>query len=375
MRTAIKLGKDEETINLLYGFVPGFTRDRAMNAFGLKFKNETDFNKYASELQDAIVKAEAEQRKLKDLQCRYNKTFPSDNNKCLTTPHLLYNAIRSTIIEIRESIKKFCPKTRKAPGTYSSNTYTFSNSYLCNQTPYIPDMYPEIYPEYVKNVLELLEKYIAVATGNILICKDMIDEEKDIRNNDEYLEQIDLECQKVCREIAITARDGGFLTKEITKDDYEKTVAEARSIKEYRRKQYHNISTKQYQQRVFRHVIMEGINNGLTSEESRIWTNPEVFDFVKEKVRPAINAMIKRKDLPLLKVKNSTDKQIKADYIACFMIWCRVGKSHYREFVEYFRERFADTHFRFPQYTSITAAANRINDKTKEKYMADFEPY
>lgn len=375
MITAIKLGKDEETINLLKIYIPGFTRDRAMNAFGLKLKNETDFKKYASELQDAIVKAEAEQRKLKELQCTYNKTFPSDNNKCLTTPHLLYNTIRSTIIEIRESIKKFCPKTRKAAGTYSSNSYTFSNSYLCNQTPYIQDMYSETYPEYVNNVLELLEKYLSVATENILLCKYMIDEEKDIRNNDEYLEQIDLDCQKTCRQIAITARDSGFLINEMTKDDYEKTAAEKKSIKKYRREQYHNISKKQYRQMVFRHVIMEGINNGLSSEESRIWTNPEVFDFVKEKVRPAINAMIKRKDLPLMKVKNSTDKQIKADFIACFMEWCRVGKSHYRDFVDYFGKMFADAPFRIPQYTSITAAAKRINEETKEKYMADFDLY
>lgn len=171
MITNLQLNKTEDTFNLLNEYVPGFSKVRAMNAFGLKLKNEADFRNYASELEDAIVKAEIEQRKLKSLQCSYNKTFPSDNKNCLTTPHLLYNTIRSSIIGIRESIKKFCPKKRMAPGTYSTCTQTFLSSFLCNQTPYTPDMYPDMYPEYVKNVLELLEKYFAVATDNILICK------------------------------------------------------------------------------------------------------------------------------------------------------------------------------------------------------------
>lgn len=375
MITNLQLNKTEDTFNLLSEYIPGYNKVRAMNAFGTKLKSEADFRNYAFELEDAIVKAETEQRKLRKLQCSYNKTFPSDNKNCLTTPHVLYNTIRSSIIEIRDSIKKFCPKNRRAPGTYSTCTQTFSSSFLCNQTPYTPDMYPDMYPEYVKNVLELLEKYFAVATENILICKGMIDEEKEIRNNDEYLEQIDLDCQELYREMAIAARDGGLLTKDITKEQYKKIVAETKSIKEYRRENYHNISKKQYQIRVFRNVIMEGIDNGLSSEESRIWTDIKECDFVKECVRPAINAMPKRKDLPLIKVKNSTDKQIRADYIACFMIWCQVSSSHYSDFVNYLNQKLADAPFRIPQYKSITAALRRINDKTKKKYMADFKQY
>lgn len=368
--------KTEDTFNVLSECTQRFDKKRALIGLRMKLKSEEDYTKFCLEIDERILKAKNILEHVKTLQRKYNREFPSEDKNCLTTPHLFYNKSRNTICFVRDSIKSFCPKRYKAPGTYTTNTYTTNNSYFCGKIPYMPELLPDTYPDYVNNVLDRLGEFYELSSQIIMICKDVIDEENAIRNDDEYLEQIDLACQKEHRDFAIKLRDEGMLNENaLSPDEYKKIAAEATSIKVFRREYFHNISPEQYKIRIFKNIIMEGINRGLSAEESRIWRNQEDYDFVKEKVRPAIKAMCARNDLPLIKVKNSTDTQIKADYIACFMEWCRVCKSHYRDFVDYLGNMLADAPFLIPKYTSITAALSRLTAKKKKEYISDFESY
>lgn len=379
MRTRLSFDKNEETFNLLNGYVTGFNKDRALNGIALRLKKEEHYSEYTAEVKVAITKARLEKKKMERMRESYNKTFPSEDKKCLTTPHKIYKTIRGTVSDLKKDIVKFCPRnTRKAAGTYSTPTMTLNSSYLCSHTPYTPDLYADLYPDYVKELLNALDEYMEVATEIVSICWNLIEEEKRIREDDDALEIIDDECRKGLVELAVNlANAHAFSKKFITQEDLERRRKDAKSIKEMRRSLYHKITPKDYQVRVFKDVVMRGIENELTPEESQIWIDKEVYDHVKRKVRPAIESMSKKEDLPnQKKPKSDTERIIKAPYIACFMKWCRVEKGGYEKFIDYLGAKFAKLPLCMPDYKSIAGALKTLDgNKKKKDYIAEFESY
>lgn len=378
MITKLAFAKTAETFKLLEEYIPGYNKDRALNGIGLRLKSQTNCEEYAADLRIAIAKAKKEQLKLTGMKNTYNFTFPSKNKNCLTTPHILYNAIRSSIAELKNSILKFCPKnSRRGAGTYTTSTQTLSYSYLCNQTPYSKDLYPDLYPSYVHEVLDLLEEYNQVATDSVLICQDLLEEESCIRNDDDRLKEIDAACREELEEFASDLYRQRMLNVEcISEEDLERKRKEAKSMAQMRRMLYHNITPNDYRTRVFKDFIMQGLANDLTEEESKIWTKKEDYDHVKRMVRPAIEGMSKNAALPSTKQHNGDGRVVKADYIACFMMWCRVPKSKNQEFLNYLASRFTDSPLLLPAYTSVRGAAKKKLDKNvKAQYESDFESY
>lgn len=376
MITNLKFGKNEETFALLGKYIPSYDKDRAMSGIGIKLRCKEDCEAYAAELRIAIPKAQRDYSNLQKLKEKYNYTYPSKDKNCLSTPHQLYNTIKSTIIEIRESIKTFCPRnSHRAAGMYSSTTCTLKQSLLCNNTPYSKDFFPDTYPEYVKNLLGLLGEYMEIVENVITCSKELLDEEQRIRDDDELLKFIDQECRKDLEEFAIeTQKSLGLIATKLTSADFEKRRKEAKNIKELRRQLYHAITPNDYKIRVFKDVMMRGMSNDLTVEESKIWTKEEDYEFVKIKVRRAIKAMVNNADLPKLKVANSEKYAIKAVYIASFMIWCHVGRAHYKDFIDYLTNQLKDALLQMPKYKSIMSALNNQQAKITS-YFDDFEAF
>ncbi len=378
MITKLKLEKTEETFSLLGNYFPGYNKDRAMNGIGIKLKTQDDFEEYAEEVNIAIAKAKIEHKKLKMLERTYNFTFPSKNKDCLTTPHILFNTIKNTISETKKNILKFCPKnSRRAAGTYSTPTQTLEISYLGNQTPYTHDLYSDMYPDYVHKVFDLLDEYSNVATQNICLCQNLLEEENLIREDDDALLEIDKKCRGELEELAFTMVKENMLSKEcISKEDLERRKKEAKSMKEMRRLLYHNITPTEYRIRVLKDFVMQGLANDLTQEESAIWTKEGDYDFVKFRVRPAIEGMSKKDNLPSHKSRNAEGRTIVAEYIACFMEWCRVPKGKTQLFFVYLQNRFAEAPLHLPKYNSVMGASKKVLDvKAREEYLSDFESY
>ncbi len=378
MITKLALEKNEETFTLLGNYFPGYNKDRAMYGIGLKMKNREDCEEFAANLRIEIAKAKKENVKLKRMKETYNRTFPSKDKNSLTTPHILYNMIKSTISDTKKNIMKFCPRnTRRAAGTYTTPTQTLGASYLCNQAPYSNDMYPWLYPDYIQEVLNLLEEYNQVATENIHLCQDLLEEETLIREDDDALREIDAECSAELEELAFALDKVHMLNKEgITKEDWERRKKEAKSMKEMRRLLYHNITPDEYKIRVFKNVVMQGLANDLTEEESAIWTKEEDYDFVKFNVRPAIEGMSKKADLPNHKKRNAEGQTVKAEFIACFILWCRVPKGKTKEFLLYLQNGFANAPLLLPGYKSVMGAARKpLASNVKQEYEQDFDSY
>ena len=378
MITKLALEKTEETFTLLGNYFPGYNKNRAMYGIGLKLKNQETCEEFAANLKIEIAKADKDNVKLNRMKETYNRRFPSKDKNSLTTPHVLYNTIRSTISDMKKNILKFCPRnTRRAAGTYTTPTQTLGASYLCNQAPYSNDMYPGLYPDYIQEVLDLLDEYSQVATENILLCQDLLEEERLIREDDDALREIDAECRAELEELACALDEGDLLKiTGISKADWERRKKEAKSMKEMRRALYHNITPKEYQIRVVKDFVMEGLANGLTQEESAIWTKEEDYDFVKFKVRPAIEGMSKKADLPNQKKRNAEGKMVKSEYIAYFMKWCRVPKGKTQEFFLYLQKGFANAPLLLPNYKSVLGAAKKpLASNIKQEYEQEFESY
>lgn len=377
MITKLKLAKNEETFSLLEEFVPGYNKDRALNGIGLRLRTEEACTKYMLELNIALNKAKLEKQKLLDLQKKYNTTYPSDNKNCLSTPHLIFNKVRSTMAEIKSSIVRFCPKnSRRAAGTNCTSEQTLNSSYLCNKMPYSKDLYQDLYPAFINTLMQSLEQYMNEISEIILIANSLIAEEKDIRNDDVLLKEIETASRKEIEETAISMRDQKLLSDEgITPQDFEQRLKNAKHISELRKQQYHNISHKDYRIKVFKDVIMRGMTNDLTDEESKVWVNENDYTFVKQKVRTAIKVMRNKDDLPKQKMRNADGYIIKPIYIASFMKWCKVDKSHYKDFVTYLTHQFTNAPLNIPNYKSITAALASPKNDQIQSYFGVFDSF
>lgn len=377
MRTKLKLEKNEETFNLLGEFIPGYNRERTLSGIGLRLRTEEACREYNASINIALAKAQAEKQKLIALRKSYNMTYPSDNSKCLSTPHILFNKVKSTITEIKFNILKFCTRNnRQAIGVYRTTEQTLKASYLCNQMPYSTDLYPDFFPSYVHTLIDSLENYVTEVVDIIQIAQDLMNEEKSIRNNDELLKEIDNECRKDIEETAIALNSCKLLSNVgITKEDLEERRKNARNMSELRRLLYHNISTKEYKVRVFKDVIMRGIDNDLTPEESKVWTEQKDYNFVKHKVRQAIHIMKLHDDLPHQKMRKVDAYIIKPIYIASFIKWCHVEKSHYADFIKYLTPLFINAPFKIPSYKAIMTALNSQNTAKLTAYFGDFESF
>ena len=214
MITKLSLDKTEETFCLLNEYIPGFNKDRLM--FGIERKRFTqrDLEDIALNLRIGMDKAVVERVKLDRLRDNYNQTFPTKDKNLLTTPHCVFNTVKSCIYTLRNSILKFCPRNRlKGSGVYTTSTQTMQNSYLCNHTPYSCVLFPDSYPSFVYEVINLLDNYIQLATDIISISTELIEEEKEIRNNDEYLKEIDALSRKEFAEIAMNMRNNSLLSE------------------------------------------------------------------------------------------------------------------------------------------------------------------
>lgn len=377
MRTKLSFDKTEETFYLLKEYIPGFNKDRVMYGIDLKRFTQQDFEDIALNLRIGMDKANVERVKLDRLRVNYNQTFPTNDKNLLTTPHCVFNTVKSCIYTLRNNILKFCPRNRqKGSGVYTTSTQTMHTSYLCNHTPYTCDLFPDSFPSYVYEVINLLDDYTQLATDIILISSELIEEEKEIRNDDESLKVIDAHSRKEFEELAMNLKSNSLLSDVgITKEDLARRKKEAKSIKEMRRLLYHNITPLEYKIRIFKDFIMQGISNGLTEEESKIWTQEEDYDFVKRRVRPAIDGLSKKEDLPSLRTRNAEGRTVKAIYIACFMKWCRVPKNKSKDFISYLTMRFADSPFQIPAYKSVVGAAKRLDNQIKTQFEPDFYSY
>lgn len=377
MRTKLSFDKTEETFYLLKEYIPGFNKDRVMYGIDLKRFTQQDFEDIALKLRIGMDKANVERVKLDRLRVNYNQTFPTNDKNLLTTPHCVFNTVKSCIYTLRNNILKFCPRNRqKGSGVYTTSTQTMHTSYLCNHTPYTCDLFPDSFPSYVYEVINLLDDYTQLATDIILISSELIEEEKEIRNDDESLKVIDAHSRKEFEELAMNLKSNSLLSDVgITKEDLARRKKEGKSIKEMRRLLYHNITPLEYKIRIFKDFIMQGISNGLTEEESKIWTQEEDYDFVKRRVRPAIDGLSKKEDLPSQRTRNAEGRTVKAIYIACFMKWCRVPKNKSKEFLSYLTMRFADSPFQIPAYKSVVGAAKRLDNQIKTQFEPDFYSY
>lgn len=377
MRTKLSFDKTEETFYLLKEYIPGFNKDRVMYGIDLKRFTQQDFEDIALNLRIGMDKANVERVKLDRLRVNYNQTFPTNDKNLLTTPHCVFNTVKSCIYTLRNNILKFCPQNRqKGSGVYTTSTQTMHTSYLCNHTPYTCDLFPDSFPSYVYEVINLLDDYTQLATDIILISSELIEEEKEIRNDDESLKVIDAHSRKEFEELAMNLKSNSLLSDVgITKEDLARRKKEAKSIKEMRRLLYHNITPLEYKIRIFKDFIMQGISNGLTEEESKIWTQEEDYDFVKRRVRPAIDGLSKKEDLPSQRTRNAEGRTVKAIYIACFMKWCRVPKDKSKDFISYLTMRFADSPFQIPAYKSVVGAAKRLDNQIKTQFEPDFYSY
>ena len=377
MRTKLSFDKTEETFYLLKEYIPGFNKDRVMYGIDLKRFTQQDFEDIALKLRIGMDKANVERVKLDRLRVNYNQTFPTNDKNLLTTPHCVFNTVKSCIYTLRNNILKFCPRNRqKGSGVYTTSTQTMHTSYLCNHTPYTCDLFPDSFPSYVYEVINLLDDYTQLATDIILISSELIEEEKEIRNDDESLKVIDAHSRKEFEELAMNLKSNSLLSDVgITKEDLARRKKEAKSIKVMRRLLYHNITPLEYKIRIFKDFIMQGISNGLTEEESKIWTQEEDYDFVKRRVRPAIDGLSKKEDLPSQRTRNAEGRTVKAIYIACFMKWCRVPKNKSKDFISYLTMRFADSPFQIPAYKSVVGAAKRLDNQIKTQFEPDFYSY
>lgn len=349
MRNQLKLAKTEESFILLRDHIPFYNPERSIAVLARKLRNREECEKYTKKLDDMMETAKMDFEKIQILYTTYNSKYSSDNPKCLETPHFIYNAVHHVMQDMRDNINKFSPRAKRGSNERLTKEQIINRSLLLGNQPYTSDMFPELFPDYMKDLHQKLTNYIELSEEIINLCTYLMEEEKSIRENEEECHQLFLE-EKEELEKELAWLIGHVDPKAEDLKNYERTF---QGPKPYGRG-LHNLSVKDLKICILCGIYHAASTNGLTDEETKVWPNRSSDDFVKDKVRKVLRNMKDCKELPMTKMRNSEERALRAEFLACLTVWCRANaKGQTRHFLNYLRSTFQNTNLHLPKDSAV----------------------
>ena len=183
-----------------------FNADRFL--YALKYKNwdERKLELMGNEVATYRGKLESEYNRLVEFSKVFNKEFATINNKCFSSALTMLHKLRSGISETKRLFTKFCPRARKESlrrtiANKPASAYDYA--YISADTYQLPLFRFEEYPACVSGLYNEMEKFFLLLTRCIQLCKQVLDDEKKIKNDNKYCKYLFEEFKnKVLREIA-----------------------------------------------------------------------------------------------------------------------------------------------------------------------------
>ena len=361
----------EHVIEQIIEAASKFNADRFLYAMRFKDWDEQKLKLKTEEVAFYRGKLEAEFERLVEFAKVFNKEFVTENNKCYSSALLLLRKLKSGISETKRLFMGFCPKAHResiyhAIGNNPVSAFDYSN---LSANAYQLDLFQfEGYPDCVNQLYNEMEQFFMVLIRSIQLCKQVLDDEKKIRNDNKYCKALFDEFKEnltgvLSNFFMLFQRDSEYLTEEAnpaiaSRNHYENDEAWA-SVG------YHNYTKKEVQHLIVKQVLDEEEGSDLSRVEILLFGN----DVQKvHKYRQIIRHFDEL-------IPDSYHRQhLPAKYVQMFLRYVGIAKGHEKAAVEYFNQTYLSTEgHKF--YTIAYQSVNACKQDVKEDLDGSYEEF
>ncbi len=362
----------DPTIGLdqIFAAASKFNTERFLYALQYKNWNEKTLELMGNEVATYRMKLEVEYGRLVEFSKVFNKEFVTMNNKCFSSALTMLNKLRSGISETKRIFTKFCPRAHKEnimQAIANKPVSAYEYSYISSDTYQLNLFEFEGYPACVSGLYNEMQKFFLVLIRCIQLCKQVLNEEKNIKHDNKYCKYLFEEFKnKVMCEIAdiimMIPHDSEFLTEEknsaiASRNHYENDEAWAPVG-------FHNYTKKEVKHLIIKQVIDEEEGSDMSGIEKLLFDNDEAkahkYRHIIRHFDELIPDTYHRKNLP-------------AKYIQMFFQFVGIPFKLESEAVAYFNETYlsaAGHKFTTVSYQAVNGYKKEVLEDKDGAYKA-----
>lgn len=324
--------KDENNILRLIKAAEQFSEERFLEGIKMKRYDVYDIKQTSVWVRKRQQMLNREYLALIKFSKTFINSYATDNNQCFDTAYRLFNKIRSTISSTSKVFKKMCPKIRKQQPVGVERPAVIERS-IFSHAHYAPDLFGiESYDGAVRELFDDLETFFTTIIATLLLCREMINNEKEVRKDYKLCHSIYKEC---FIKTMSSLKDFGSIfqsTRDLPSSELQSRRSKAKKFSDFVCENYHKHDTSSFKRYILAETVKNARNDGLTDTETLLW--PDNHDKAI-KVREVIKQF---DDIPgIIGQKN----KLSSHTIVEFIKWCKVEKSKEKKlYVEYFCKNY-----------------------------------
>ena len=271
----------EETLRMLDEKFKPVAEDRFLYTLQQKRWTIEDIHNFNARLQISYDYTSKEYKRIQELRKTYNREYPTDHKKYLSTAIELMGKMRSTLSAYRKIADGFQPK-KKRGSKVKHGVMAGDRTPLYNGA-YSQDAFGwEVYPDKaVKDLHKNLNDYLELAGKCLDLCLEVIEEEKAICANPDwaytlYLDSFDRSVSNQRRMIEWMKQKDENVDHEIVK-----AMEEAEDVKQLIAELYHAFNHSDFNFYCVCKTISDGRKAGLTPEEAALFGKDSIDKVVR----------------------------------------------------------------------------------------------
>lgn len=359
MQYSTLVERDESGVKQLFSSIRQFSEGGFIASIQDRNLNEYDIMSYTNSVKSQYLILEREFIRMKQFSDTFNNSFATDNNQYFDAAYQAFGKMRSSLAATRRVLLKF---TKNKPDTYrlgqrdtSRTPSVYKNAPLMGASYQMDAFGMASYENPVKELYDAMTLFFNTLRRMLQLSLRMILDERAIKNDPIRCAYIYNTCfEKVARKIAeFLALNGVNANQNMEEDPLSSSKRTSFPLNSFAQKNFHQHTTKEFNQHVLYELQKEGAKRGLSPIEQSLW--PIRQDCVKD-IRFVIAHFDELPDVEGRKGKLSSLA------VANFCLWCDVNNR--RKLVKYFNQQYSG------QYDTVSDAAVcsaiKENSLTKE---------
>lgn len=325
----------EETLRTLDEKFKPVTEERFLYCLQQKRWTIEDIHKFNARLLISYDYTLKEYERIQELRKTYNREYPTDHKKYLSTAIELMSKMRSTLSAYKKIADGFQPKKKRGSKVKAGAT-------VCDHTPLYNGAYSqdafgwEVYPDKaVKELLKNLNDYLLLAGNCLDLCLEVIEEEKAILADPEwayalYQNSFDRSVSRCMQFIEDMKRCDA-------KGDHDlvKAMEEAEDVKQLIAGLYHAFSHSDFNFFCACKTISDGRKVGLTPEEAALFGKDNAGKVVRIRtLLDHIAELIQQRDDAI-----GWEGKLDGEFVMHLLYWCGWNGSKNEALLRYVTER------------------------------------
>lgn len=350
----------EDGLRMVLEAVNKFSVSTFLYAIRDREKDVYEIERFATHIAEKRSVLEREYIALKEVSQTFNKEYVTNYNKRFSLSLKLLKELKNSLRETRSIYQRYAPTVHRSRDEYKRNDVDIPNIHdvsLLRSDNYISDIFGvESYPVCVSGLFHEMEKFFNIMQKSIELCLYIILQERKYRRNvPKMVSMYNKQKAKVNEEVDDMIRYIGDITKlnNDTCEIYASFKMCDGDIEKFAPAGFHNWTPREFT-RLQARLGLEKLKEAQIDDlERAIWGTD-----VKQVA--LVRSIIKRFDELLPDGFNN--KKLPAPLVAMFMIWTKADEKQWKNFIKYFKKKYAEFGGKFvvPGYTGVIKAKNNL---------------